>query len=630
MAYAILGTAGHIDHGKTSLVQALTGTNTDQLAEEQRRGMTLDLGFTWFDLDEHRLAVIDVPGHEKYIANMLSGVAGIDVGLLVVAADEGVALQTREHLAIFASLQVPRLIVAMTKTDLSDVITMEIIEEDVRELTSSAGYDDVAIIRVSSRTGVGLEELKSTLCGLVDAIEPTEATGPFRMPVDRCFSVPGRGCVVAGTIWDGRVTVGDHVQILPGNQTARVREVEVHGDAVDSASLGRRTALNLAGVSHTDIARGYELVAADTLQASERCVAAVRLYDDAPEIANNRVVRLHTAAGSCEVKILTGGPSLLPGDEAVVVLKCERPVLLTVDQPLLLRRPGASGTFAGGRVLASARLDGQRTNGLIVFGTRLAQVEQAERLTAWLDLCRYLDLADQRLPTDVGLSGAALEQARRAGVKSGAMVAVPDSSLLMSRLGQERLDEVIVQRLEGRSRDGKAEWTDVASLVEELRGQAPEELIRWRVEEQIRSGQLIRLNRQITSASAMSLSTSQQELFTSLLNRYDGERQPVNASALPELEGKARKDVDSLLKLAVSGGMLVNLGGGWFLTGDVLELLKQELRELLSEQPELTVAAIRDHWGLTRKHAVPFLEYFDKSELTKRSGDVRVAGAKLR
>jgi len=630
MAYAIIGTAGHIDHGKTSLVQALTGTNTDQLAEEQRRGMTLDLGFTWFDVGNHRMAVIDVPGHEKYIANMLSGVAAIDVGLLVVAADEGVALQTREHLAILASLKVPRLVVAMTKMDLSDEITMEIIEEDIRELTDHAGYSDVTIARVSSKTGSGIDVLRDTLQLLTSQIDRTESTGPFRMPIDRCFSVPGRGCVVAGTIWQGQVTNGDQLLVLPIGAEVRVREVEVHGQTVDAAQAGFRTALNLVGVSHTDISRGHELVAPDSFQTTQRCVAEIRMYDDAPEISNGRTVRLHTAAGSGEVKILTGGPSLSPGQNTAVVFKCEQPFLLTPGQPLLLRRPGASGTFAGGQVLASARLNGHRTGTLIEFGKRLIDASPAEALNAWLDLCRFIDLSDPSVFTDVGISRDALEKYCEGGIRNGTVHRAPNSAIVTSETGRRFVSDGIIQRLHARSQDGKAAWTDDASLVEEAQSIAPEPVVRWLLEELVNSGEIIRLNRQITAASAMSLSPSQQAVFSSLLSRYDGERQPPNASALPELEQKPRKETDSLIKLAVSQGMLVNLGDGWFLSPSVLEELKSELKSLFAEKPEQTIAEIRDHWGLTRKHVIPFLESFDKLGFTQRSDNHRSAGPKLK
>ena len=230
----------------------------------------------------------------------------------------------------------------------------------------------------------------------------------------------------------------------------------------------------------------------------------------------------------------------------------------------------------------------------------------------------------------LGVTPGDLEQFCRDGERSGVVQRVPNSSIIVSQCGHESLSRAVVQRLEDRSRDGKAVWADEASLVEETRSLAPEPVVRWLLAEQIQSGRIIRLNGQITSASAVRLSTSQQAVFTSILNRYDGERQAPNVAALPELENKPRKEIDSLIKLAVSQGMLVSLGNGWFLTQEVLEGLKTELRELFSERPELTVAMIRDHWGLTRKHAVPFLEYFDHSGFTSRCDNQRIAGPKLR
>ena len=629
MAYAIIGTAGHIDHGKTTLVHALTGTNTDRLAEEQRRGMTLDLGFTWFDVDNHRMAVIDVPGHEKYIANMLSGVAAIDIGLLVVATDEGIAVQTREHLAILASLAVPDVVVAMTKTDLSDKVTMEIIRDDLRELAEQFGYRDVTIVPVSAHTGEGIPDLSQVLVRRTASVRRPAAHGPFRMPIDRCFTVPGRGCVVAGTIWQGQVRSGDQLQVLPGMKSVRVRDIEVHGDTVESSQAGYRSALNLAGISHTEISRGCEVVSAGVFRSSERCVADIRMFTDSPEVANGRLVRLHTAASSCAVRLLTGGGPLQPGARSVAVLKCEDPVLLTPGQPLLLRRPGAAGTFAGGRVLASQRLAGHRTGSLIRFGGQLVNAAPVDTLATWLMLCGWLDLSDPTLPIDVGLSAEAMSELVKQGDGAGRFVEVPNTRLVLSKTSCQTLTDRILQRLEARSKDGRAAWTDEASLVEETQTLAPEAVIRWLIGQLIGEGRVIRLNRQISAASSMNLSTSQQTLFTSLLDRYHSKRQPPNISALEELENKSRKEIESLVKLAVVQGLLVNLGSGWFLSTPVLDELCNELQQLFSSQAELTVAEIRDHWGLTRKHAVPFLEYFDKSGFTSRSGNARTAGPAL-
>ena len=630
MSYAIIGTAGHIDHGKTSLVQALTGTNTDRLAEEQRRGMTLDLGFTWFDVDDHRMAVIDVPGHEKYIANMLSGVAAIDIGLLVVAADEGIALQTREHLAILASLPVPDIVVALTKIDLSDEVTIEIIRDDLRELTAELGYPDVTIVNVSSQTGEGLMDLTRVLAERTSGVQQATANGSFRMPIDRCFTVAGRGCVVAGTIWQGQVHSGDQLQILPGTKSVRVRDVEVHGHTVESSRAGYRTALNLAGISHHEVTRGCEIVSPDVFRSSQRCLTELCMFADAPEITNGRIVRMHTAAGSSAIRLLTGGGPLRPGARKVAVLKCANPLLLTPGQTLLLRRPGAAGTFSGGRILASQRLGDHRTGTLIALGQKLLDATPEESLSAWLGLCGCLDLSDDTLAVDLGLPADTLTELVQQGIASGLLVKVPGSHTVLSKESAETLNNKILQRLEARVSDGKAAWTDESSLVEESLTLASEAVVRWIVDRLVGEGRIIRLQRQITAASSMALSPSQQAVFTSLLDRYHSERQPPNLAGLEELEKKPRKEIEALVKLAVSQGLLVSLGGGWFLSQHVLDELRAELGDLFASQQELTVAEIRDLWGLTRKHAVPFLEFFDKSGFTRRSGNVRTAGPAFR
>lgn len=629
MSYAVIGTAGHIDHGKTTLVQALTGTWTDSLPDERRRGMTLDLGFTWFDFDGHRMAVIDVPGHEKYIARMLCGVAAIDIGLLVVAADEGVALQTIEHLSILASLHVPRLVVALSKSDLSDDVTMTIIEDDVRELCLDRGYVDFDMHRVSAATGQGIPALKQTLAKRAADVSRKGDGGILRLPVDRCLTVEGRGCVVAGTIWTGQVRQGDSVQILPSGKTARVRNIEVHGESVDTATAGYRTALNLAGIARTDVARGFEIVTPDSLRPVQRCVAEVSLYQDAPDIPNGRFVRLHAAAGSVTAGILTGGSPLSAGMKSVVVLTAKDPVVLTPGQLFLLRRPGACGTFAGGRVLAAHGIGAHRTGKLIAFGKRLQNGPPAERLLAWLDLRGPLDLSDPATARDLGLSDSECRKAAAEAASRGHLENVPDSTWIISTTVRDRLAETLLQRLERRQRDGKPVWVESASLLEETRPLAPDAVRRWVLDRLIRSGRVIRLGDQVLSAAALNLTKSRQELLSRLLNHFRECRRPPNAAALPNLEQKPQQEIDTLLKLAVSRNMLIRLGDGWFLTPDVLEELKAELTECFSEKPARTVAEIRDHWGLTRKHAVPFLEYFDRIGWTSRDGDYRTAGPQL-
>ncbi|MGB4707160.1 MAG: selenocysteine-specific translation elongation factor, partial [Fuerstiella sp.] len=260
MSYTIVGVIGHIDHGKTSLVAALTGVDTDTHPEEKRRGITIDLGFASFKEGDHQFALIDAPGHQKYIGNLLAGVSGIDVGLLVVACDQGIQEQTLEHAAILSMLGVQRLVVVQSRIDLvTDAVRAELAEE-LEVFLDDFGFQNVPMVPVSSVTKVGISELKTLLCEIADTIEVRPSGQFFRMPVDRVFSMPGRGCVIAGTVWSGMLKTGDNLELANSGTMVRVREIEVHGEAVDDSRVGYRTALNVTGVSVSDVERGDELI----------------------------------------------------------------------------------------------------------------------------------------------------------------------------------------------------------------------------------------------------------------------------------------------------------------------------------------------------------------------------------
>ncbi len=277
MSYTIVGVIGHIDHGKTSLVAALTGIDTDTHPEEKRRGITIDLGFAAFNHGDHQFALIDAPGHQKYIGNLLAGVSGIDVGLLVVACDQGIQAQTLEHAAILQSLGVEKLIVAISRIDLSDDATLAELREELEVFLGDYGFAEIPIVPVSSVSGAGIDALKEQLCSFARDSDRV-AGSHFRLPIDRVFSVEGRGCVVAGTTWSGQVAVGDTVQIAGTDKTARVREIECHGEVIQHSRLGQRTAMNLAGVSANELTRGDELVTPGTHRTATRVLVDLQMF----------------------------------------------------------------------------------------------------------------------------------------------------------------------------------------------------------------------------------------------------------------------------------------------------------------------------------------------------------------
>ena len=325
MTYTIVGVIGHIDHGKTSLVAALTGVDTDTHPDEKRRGITIDLGFASFREGEHTFAMVDAPGHQKYIGNLLAGVSGIDVGLLVVACDQGIQAQTLEHAAVLQSLGVEKLIAVISRIDLSDDATREELSEELDVFLADFGFEEIPKAAVSSVTGQGMDELKSLL---IDHARSADRSGfsQFRLPIDRVFTIEGRGCVVAGTPWSGSVSIGDHVQLARTGEVARVRELETHGESVNQSRVGWRTAMNLVGFSSSDIARGDELVAEGTHTPKTRFVAELAMFRDAPDLRPPTTVHLHTATTAVTARI-TGVKRVSGGDSAVVVIDTETPIV---------------------------------------------------------------------------------------------------------------------------------------------------------------------------------------------------------------------------------------------------------------------------------------------------------------
>ena len=352
--HVIVGTAGHIDHGKSSLVEALTGTNPDRLEEEKRRGITLDLGFAFLDLDGVRLGLVDVPGHERFVRNMLAGAGGIDLVLLVIAADEGIKPQTREHFEICRLLGIPRGIIAITKSDLVDADTLGLVRMEIEEFVDGSFLEGAPIVAVSARRGAGLDELKSVLRGAAQAVAEKDATQNFRLPIDRSFAMKGFGTVVTGTLISGAVKLEDEVELYPARKRLRVRGLHSGGKQIERAVAGQRTAVNLAGIEHEEITRGMVLAPAGLFEATQRVDARVTLLGSAPPLKNRARVHFHqgTAEAIAEVILLNdGGGELAAGGSAFAQLRLDTPLLLLPGDRFILRRFSPVVTIGGGTVL---------------------------------------------------------------------------------------------------------------------------------------------------------------------------------------------------------------------------------------------------------------------------------------
>lgn len=627
MSYTIVGVIGHIDHGKTSLVAALSGIDTDTHPEEKRRGITIDLGFAAFTANDHQFALIDAPGHQKYIGNLLAGVARIDVGLLVVACDQGIQEQTLEHASILQTLGVQRLVVALSRIDLVSESDQAALREELELFLNDYGFTDFPIVPVSPPQNIGIDQLKVTLCTLADTIETKPSGSYFRMPIDRVFTMPGRGCVLAGTVWSGQVQVGDHLQLANSRTPVRVREVEVHGESVDVSNTGYRTALNVTGVSASEVQRGDELVASDAFATTKHLLVEIQTTAAAPEIRCPATVQMHLAASTCSAKI-TGIRRLQPSQSAVVVVQTSLPVVATFGQKCLFRLPYPVGTIGGGTMLAALTADTKKNRRLIELGETLAMADPAERLQAWVRFLTEVEPKPAWLELELGIPcGTAQQRAVQQAIASGTVIQLPQTSRLTATQSLERIRQHVVAVLSKQAEETRDAWRVEESVVQQSRSFGSPELIHRAIQQLIDAGTVVRLGRNIAVASdENTMSKKQQARLEKVVAAFEANRSPPSLKELCDQLQLPLETVTSLTRFGVQTGMLLDTGNGLLLSANVFRDMCAELRELFQQKPELTAAEIKDHWQVTRKHAIPFLEYCDRECITIRKDNVRVAG----
>ncbi len=625
MSYTIIGVIGHIDHGKTSLVAALTGVDTDSHPEEKRRGITIDLGFATFTHGSDQFALIDAPGHQKYIGNLLAGVSAVDVGLLVVACDQGIQAQTLEHAAILQSLGVSKLIVAMSRIDLVDESTQLELAEELELFLAEFGFEDIPRVPLSSVTGEGLDDLRTLLSEMARTTERA-ATGHFRMPIDRVFTVEGRGCVAAGSPWSGVLEVGDQLQIARTGQLVRVREIEVHGSDATQSRIGVRTALNLAGVSATELARGDELVSKDTHSPASRILVELKMFVDAGEIKCPTTIQFHTATSATAARIF--GPRSIPaGGSEVVIVDLEQPVVATPGQACLFRRPYPVGSFAGGRILGSVQPAAKQTTRLLKLGAQLRGASAADRITAWIEFLGECPVDSLELRAQLDLAPKQLQAAVTSCIESGALLNSADGKILTSPSLLERLSKFILKVLAHQAESMDDAWLDERSVIQRATPIAATETTHTVLTQLIKDKKVVRVNRMIAVPSEQTvLSKKQLNRMNQLLSLYRDERKPPTLKEAAAALESPSDTVASLIRFATQQRILIDLGHGFFISQQSFNVLCSELRELFIESPERSVAEIRDHWGITRKHAIPLLEFCDKSAITVRNGDARIQG----
>lgn len=628
----ILGTAGHIDHGKTSLIKALTGIDCDRLPEEKSRGITIDLGFAHLELGPYRLGIVDVPGHERFIKNMLSGATGFDVVLLVVAADDSVMPQTREHLDILQLLGIRHGVVAVTKADLVDPLTLDVVMLEVRELLQATPLKEAPIIPTSTLKGTGLPELKEALldqCRQVD--EPPEEDW-FRLAIDRSFSVAGYGTVVTGTVASGRLRVGEEAAWLPGGALLRVRGLQNHEQPVEEVHRGMRAAINLAGVKHEDVLRGQELATPGYLLPSR--VMTVRLHalsSLSRPIKHRAPVRVHI--GTAEILgtlSLLDAERLEPGHWCLAQMFLEEPGMAVWGQPFVIRDPSAAMTLGGGMVLqpAAEKLRRRHVETLALIEP-LANANPEERALLVAKLRGYRGITKAELVRAARLTPAQADRMLSHLVEQGKLMPVHSSTQEMGAIHAEQLaslKEKIVATLQ-RWHD---QWPllsahDRGKLVTALAFVGDDGLIQAQLDRMIMERVLVGDQRRVALASHKpKLSQNQRKLKVKLVEAHRAAGfQPPQVESFTAQAGGNAKDLKDLFEVCVAENELVPISPDYFLHAEHETALKEQLRAKLADGKGMSVAEIKELLGTTRKYAVPICEYLDRIGFTRRDGDLR-------
>lgn len=620
----IAGTAGHVDHGKTALVKALTGEDTDRLPEEKRRGISIDLGFASFRLPGGReVSLVDVPGHERFIRNMVAGAAGMDLVLLVVAADEGVMPQTREHLDILELLGVRSGAVVITKIDLVEPEWLELVSDEVRAAVTGTFLAGAPVVPVSSVTGEGLEALRAVLERLAGAVRPKDPRGPARLPVDRAFSVPGFGTVVTGTLYSGTVAVEDRLELLPARRTVRVRGVQVHGRRAERAAAGQRVAANLAGVEREEVRRGDVLVTPGVLEPVSAFAARLRLLPGAPgPLRSGDRVHLHTGTAEVLARVLLlDREALAPGDACFVQVKAESPLAAGRGDRYIIRSYSPVVTVGGGTVLETARRFKRHHPGGLEALRVLEAGEPREIVAAVLAEDRPLPVPEVArragLPPEetAGVLGE-LAAAGRAVLLSGGEYALSAEAYRVLTARVSALLSDFHRRFplrRGRPRE------EVRALWPALDVRASNALL-----ERLEADGVVRLEQGVAALAGYrpSLSEADERALRALEAAYReaGLSPPAPAEAAAAL-GIA--DPGELLNRLLDTGVLVKAGEDLYFHRDALAAAAQAVRRHLEARGSMTMAEMRDLLGTTRKYAVPLGEYFDRIRLTRRTGDAR-------
>ena len=627
--HVIIGTAGHIDHGKSTLVEALTGTNPDRLEEEKRRGITIDLGFAFLRLGEVSFGFVDVPGHERFVRNMLAGAGGIDIVLLVVAADESIKPQTREHFEICRLLGIPRGLVAITKSDLVDAEMLGLVRLEIEEFVRGSFLDGASVVPVSARTGAGLDVLKQELLQVAQATSEKDVKRHFRLPIDRSFATKGFGTVVTGTLISGSVKIDDEMEIYPLRRRVRVRGLHSGGEPVDRAVAGQRTAVNVAGIDHTEIQRGMVLGAPGVFEPTRKLDARITLLHFAPLLKNR--ARVHFHQGSAEAiaeVILLEGDQLAPGESALAQLRLDNAVVVLPEDRFVLRQFSPVMTIGGGAVI-DARARRHRRDDVEArdFLETLESGSREDLLAALAEaMPRGLTLEEIRARTG-WLEGEIRETvAKLAGVQKIKILGEQPFTMA-SAAAFEECRQALQQAIE--------QFHAANPLLpgipkQDLRGRARRprtELFEAALADLIKAG-VVSISGGLVQRAGRAIALSPEEARAKELIVKEFEQAGLTVPSVSAVLGKVQIEAtraQKILQILIREGTLVKVAEDFVYHRATVAQLRELIARYRKERGDrITVMTFKDVAGVSRKYAIPLLEFLDREHVTRRVGDERV------
>jgi selenocysteine-specific elongation factor len=627
----ILGTAGHIDHGKTSLIKALTGTDTDRLKEEKERGITIELGFAALDLPSgQRLGIVDVPGHEKFVKNMVAGATGIDIVVMIIAADEGVMPQTREHMDICTLLGVKYGMVAVTKIDMVDEEWLELALEDIRDFVNGTFLEDAPVAAVSSTTGKGIPEFIKILDELAAKIPERPPSDLFRLPIDRVFTMKGFGTVITGTLISGRVQVGETIMIYPSGITSKVRGIQVHNKSASEAGPGMRTAINFQGLEKEAIRRGEVLSKPNALQASYMVDVYLRYLDGNKKPLKNRTrVRFHT--GTSEVLgnfILLDREELTPGNETVAQLRLDIPVALVKDDRFVIRSYSPISTIGGGKILNPIPLKHKHLKPDEIEALKALDHQEPESVVSFhVEAAGYRGVSFAHLKMMTNLSDKALEIVLQGLMSQKTLIQVDKENRIY-------IHHICFENLKSDTRRQLADYHKTNPLKpgmskEELKSKFPPlltaRLFNLTLSQMIKEKEIAQEENIIRLAShTVSLGGKQADVKDKILKTYlnTGLQPPYFKELAKSLDIDAKRAKDVLMHL-VAEGAIVKVKEELYFHASAIKALKKKLVDFLETRGEITTPQFKEMTGVSRKYVIPLAEYFDSTQVTLRVGDVR-------